>query len=105
MSDIQLFIGLMGAFRMTPTTPQQISDYKQQWMSQHPFAVELHSDYRSAGKDWCKTFLMRHQYVFKQYTNVYEDTWFFENQIDAGHFTTCIKKYFEKYAEVGVPGP
>lgn len=77
---------------MAPTTPQQIADYKQQWMSKQPFAVELHSDYRSAGKDWCKTFLMKHQYVLKQYTDVYQDTWFFENQADADDFAKSFKK-------------
>ena len=86
-------------------TPQQIVDHKQKWMSKQPHAVELHSDYRSIGKDWCKGFLMQHQYVLKQYTDVYEDTWFFENQTDADDFTSCIKRFTTTMAEAGVPGP
>lgn len=86
-------------------TPQQIADYKQKWMSNHPFAVELHSDYRSLANDWCKGLLLKQQYVLKKYTNVYEDTWFFETEQDANDFTRCIKRFSESFAESGVPGP
>jgi hypothetical protein len=86
-------------------TPQQITDYKQKWMSNCPFIVELHSDYRSRAKDWCKRVLMKQQYVLKEYTAVYEDTWFFENQKDANDFTRCIKQFSKSFAESGVPGP
>jgi hypothetical protein len=86
-------------------TPQQIADHKQQWMSQQSCAVQLHSDHRSLGKSWCKEFLMKQQYVLREYTNVYEDTWFFENQSDADNFTACIKNYCDTAAASGVPGP
>lgn len=86
-------------------TPQQITDYKKKWMSNCPFIVELHSDYRSLANDWCKGSLLKQQYVVKKYTDVYEDTWFFENEQDAKNFTRCIKQFSESFAESGVPDP
>jgi hypothetical protein len=74
-------------------TPQEIADYKQQWMSKSGYAVQVHSDYQSYGKDWCKQFLGAHQYVLRPYTDVYEDTWFFESQVDADNFALYIKAY------------
>ena len=91
--------------RTIKLTPQQITDHKQKWMSRQACVVELHSDYRSLGKSWCKEFLMKHQYVLRKNTNVYEDTWFFENQDDADNFTACIKNYCAAAAASGVPGP
>jgi len=57
-------------------TPQEIFEYKQRWMPGYP--VRLHSDLRSRGKDWCKK-LDKWEWNFKQYTNNYEDTYYFEN--------------------------
>ena len=57
-------------------TPQEICEYKQRWMPGYP--VRLHSDLRSRGKDWCKK-LDKWEWNFKQYTNNYEDTYYFEN--------------------------
>lgn len=79
--------------RASMLTPQQIADHKQQWMSEQACEIQLHSDYRSLGKSWCREFLMKHQYVLRKYTNVYEDTWFFENQSDADKLIVYIKNY------------
>ena len=74
-------------------------------MIKHLHAVELESDFRASGKYWCKTFLSENQYDFKECTSVHSDTWLFETQVDADNFNTCIKKYFNIYKTVGVPGP
>ena len=60
-------------------TPQEIADYKQQWMStgdNNP--VRLHSDLDTQGKTWCRRNLERHQWKMNTWTNVYEHTFFFE---------------------------
>jgi hypothetical protein len=63
-------------------TPAEISDYKQRWMSSgknNP--VVLHSDKRNIGKDWCKQNLYTHQWKLVEYTDVYEDTFYFEHEL------------------------
>ena len=60
-------------------TPQEIADYKQQWMStgdNNP--VRLHSDLDTQGKTWCRRNLERHQWKMNTWTDVYEHTFFFE---------------------------
>lgn len=61
-------------------TPQEIADYKQRWMSTgKAYSVTIHEDLDIRGKDWCRKNLQRHQWSFRKYTDVYEHTFFFEN--------------------------
>lgn len=67
-------------------TPQQISDYKRKWMaSGDNYPVRLHSDLRSQAKDWCKK-LDKQEWSHSTFTNVYEDTFYFENQMVSQQF-------------------
>ena len=78
-------------------TPIEIFEYKQKWMRtglNHP--VPYHSDWRSYAKDWCKIQLHQTQWVHKEYTNVYEDTMFFEFRQDAQNFSNYLKKIQNK---------
>lgn len=78
-------------------TPIQIFEHKQKWMStgnNHP--VPFHSDYRSFAKDWCKVQLHKCQYLHSQYTDVYEDTMYFEHHQDAKSFSNYLKKITQK---------
>ena len=59
-------------------TPQEIADYKQRWMSNGSHAVRVHSDLRDRCTQWCKQ-LRKEEWVTRKYTDVYEDTFFFEN--------------------------
>lgn len=60
-------------------TPAQIFDYKLQWMAENPsYNVQVHSDARRDALAWCKQNLEPYQYKQVFYTNVYEDTIFFE---------------------------
>ena len=75
-------------------TPVEISEYKQKWMrteKNHP--VRIHSDLRSRAKDFCKVQMHVCQWVHRQHTNVYEDTFFFQHIQDANSFS----KYFEEW--------
>ena len=74
-------------------TPVEISEYKQKWMSTNNYPVAIHSDLRSRAKDWCKVQLMQQQWVHKKYTNVYEDTFFFEYSQDAKQFANEFKDW------------
>mgnify|MGYP001098714183 FL=1 len=67
-------------------TPLEIAEYKQRWMSQGGYAVRLHSDLDVEGKDWCRPNLERHQWRFRPHTNVYEHTFFFEDQMISQQF-------------------
>ena len=73
--------------------PIEIFEYKQRWQRAGGYAVRLHSDLRSQGKDYCKTQLMKQQWDFSQYTDNYEDTFHFEYKQDADAFRNKFKKY------------
>jgi hypothetical protein len=75
-------------------TPQEVSDYKNGWMaSGNNNPVRLHSDLAVQGKDWCRRHLDRWQWKMDSYTNVYEHTFFFENEEDADHFAQLWPEY------------
>lgn len=74
-------------------TPIEIFEYKQRWQRAGGYAVRLHSDLRSQGKDYCKIQLMKQQWDFSQYTDNYEDTFHFEYKQDADMFRNKFKKY------------
>lgn len=74
-------------------TPIEIFEYKQRWQRAGGYAVRLHSDLRSQGKDYCKIQLMKQQWDFSQYTDNYEDTFHFEYKQDADAFRNKFKKY------------
>ena len=73
--------------------PIEIFEYKQRWQRAGGYAVRLHSDLRSQGKDYCKIQLMKQQWDFSQYTDNYEDTFHFEFKQDADAFRNKFKKY------------
>jgi len=77
-------------------TPIEISEHKQRWMSINGHPVSIHSDLRSKGKEWCKVQLMKQQWVHKQFTNVYEDTFYFEYKQDADSFRNHFKKWLTR---------
>ena len=74
-------------------TPLEIFEYKKRWQRAGGYAVRLHTDLRSQGKDFCKTQLKKPQWDFTYYTNVYEDTFYFEFKQDAVAFRNKFKKY------------
>ena len=76
-------------------TPIEIAEYKQKWMSEGGFAVTLHSDLRSEGIAWCKNWLNVIHRKHVQYTDVYEDTFFFEKE----RFAKGMLEKFPQYAK------
>jgi hypothetical protein len=73
--------------------PIEIFEYKQRWLRAGGYAVRLHSDLRSQGKEYCKIQLMKQQWDFTLYTDNYEDTFHFEYKQDADAFRNKFKKY------------
>ena len=75
-------------------TPQEITDYKIRWMSSgNNNPVRLHSDLTVKGKDWCRRHLDRWQWKMDAFTDVYENTFYFENVEDADEFAQQWPKY------------
>lgn len=72
-------------------TPIEIFEYKNRWKP--GFTVRLHSDLRSQGKDYCKQ-LAKHKWDIKEYTNNYEDTYYFEYGLDCQKFTSSFDQKF-----------
>jgi hypothetical protein len=72
-------------------TPVEIFEYKQRWKP--GYTVRLHSDLRSHGKDFCKIQMHPQQWDVKTFTNVYEDTFYFEYKQDAESFAAQWPEY------------
>jgi hypothetical protein len=75
-------------------TPLEIVDYKAQWLK-HAHVVKTHSDWDWSAKRWCKQNLKQHQWHFSKYTDVYEDTFFFETKEMKDNFEKSIEHNFE----------
>lgn len=64
---------------MTQMTPQEIHDYRMKWRYSSPnYIVTTHSDSRSDVKQWCKNHLQKQEWELVIWTDVYEDTVYFE---------------------------
>jgi len=75
-------------------TPLEISEYKQRWLSkEETYSVRLHSDLHIDGKYWCRKYLERHQWSMNTWTNVYEHTFYFEDNTQAKRFEQHWPKY------------
>jgi hypothetical protein len=59
-------------------TPQEIFDYKTKWLTNGGKPVPIHSDMEFEAKQWCKANLQPHEWGFVKYTQMYEDTFWFE---------------------------
>ena len=78
-------------------TPLEIAEHKQRWMASgnnHP--VPFHSDWRDKAKDWCKQECLQHQFKHTKWSNVYEDTMYFEYHQHAESFSNYMKKITKK---------
>ena len=74
-----------------PTTPLEIAEYKQRWMMRGGYPVSLHSDLDWKGKTWCRKNIERHQWSFSPWTDVYEHTFWFEDESNAEQFNNEVK--------------
>lgn len=75
-------------------TPQEIFDYKKRWRG-NAFDVRIHSDLRRRAQDWCKTMLEKKEWDLHAYTDVYEDTFYFEKSFNANAFATAFKEWVQ----------
>ena len=74
-------------------TPQEIFDYKLKWMP--GYTVPIHSDLRSEGVKWCKK-LDHHEWNHTKYTDVYEDSFYFESKNIGQQFEEEFYKWVRK---------
>jgi hypothetical protein len=72
-------------------TPQEIFEYKQKWMHQEHYTVEIDEDFEYEGKRWCRAHLKQHQWGFVRYTDMYSHTLCFESQDDQHKFVEFLK--------------
>ena len=61
-------------------TPQEIFDYKTQWLMNSKHFVRINEDSDFDAKRWCRENLKQHQWHFTRYTDVYEHTMQFETE-------------------------
>lgn len=74
-------------------SPQEIFEYRQRWMRYGGHPVKIHSDLRMQAKHWCKVQLFKQQWKIESFTNVYEDTFYFEHHQDANSFRSNFKEW------------
>ena len=72
-------------------TPQEITDYKQKWMSTKNYSVIFNDSMDVKAKDWCRRHLERHQWSMSAWTSQFEHTMFFEKEKDALKFASFIR--------------
>lgn len=75
-------------------TPIEIAEHRQRWMASgynHPVAI--HSDLRSQAKDFCKIQMHPQQWKHVKYSDVYEDTFYFEFHQDETQFRNKFKEW------------
>ena len=51
------------------------------------FSVAIHSDHEHEAKAWCRKNLKQHQWLMKNYSDVYEHMFWFETNKDAQDFS------------------
>ena len=73
--------------------PVEIAERKQRWMREGGHSVQIHSDLRHQALDYCKIQMFKQQWVHRKYTDVYEDTFFFEQLLDAKAFAYYFKEW------------
>ena len=62
-------------------TPLELFEYKRSWMSSGTgYTVAVPEDLDASGKSWCRANLKPHQWHFSRYTDVWEHTFYFENE-------------------------
>jgi hypothetical protein len=66
-------------------TPQDIVDYKTRWLKNAHVAT-VNEDLDIEGKTWCRKNVERHKWSFSKYTDVYEHTFYFEDDQTARDF-------------------
>tara|TARA_X000001316_G_C921635_1_gene36143 strand:- start:1559 stop:1789 length:231 start_codon:yes stop_codon:yes gene_type:complete len=74
-------------------TPIEIFEYKLKWKP--GYTVRLHSDLRREGKEYCKVQMFKQQWDLKTFTDVYEDTFYFQYCQDAKAFKNKFKEYVD----------
>ena len=74
-------------------TPVEIFEYKQKWMP--GYSVRIHSDLRTQGKTWVKQ-LDKREWNHTKWTDVYEDTFHFENANIGQQFEEEFIKFVKK---------
>jgi phage-related protein len=76
-------------------TPQEIADYKRAWLMTDSNDVRIHSDLRDQAKDWCKENLNKWEWSWNAYSNVYEDTFLFEDKFASDSFKERFKEWVD----------
>lgn len=71
-------------------TPLETFEYKLAWRKNTSFYATLDTDFEYSAKRWCRSNLEQHQWDFSKYTDMYEDTIYFETE----EFLNRFKKEF-----------
>lgn len=61
-------------------TPLEIFDYKNMWMHNGGYRVRIHSDLDLDAKIWCRRNLEQYEWLMRTYSDIYEHTFWFEDQ-------------------------
>lgn len=76
-------------------TPQEIVDYKQQWM-RNCYSIRIHKDLRSRAKDWCVERLHTYEWKFGGEVEPYVDIFYFEKQFHSQQFAQEFFSWIQK---------
>jgi hypothetical protein len=72
-------------------TPQEVFDYKTSWlMSRQYYTITAHSDLFRDCLRWCRDNVSRHKWSYSEYTDVWEHTFYFEEEQTALAFDAWL---------------
>jgi len=78
----------------TNMTPQETFEYKRGWKPR-AYQVDIHSDLDIQCKDWCRKHLERHQWSMETYTDVYQHSFYFENDLHGKQFAQEFREWIQ----------
>ena len=85
-------------------TPVEIFEYKNRWLP-NGYSITIHSDWDIYAKGWVKEKFEKHEWIWKEYTDVYRSTYHFEHlnhaksffkYLDSEH-PRCTKEFLDSW--------
>lgn len=73
-------------------TPQEITDYKRGWRLS-AYIVDLHTDLRRDGIEFCKQYVEDQRWSHKRFSDVYYDEFLFQYEEDAKRFADDFERF------------
>jgi hypothetical protein len=84
--------------KLPPTTPQEIFEYKREWLNQTAYEVQVDMDSDVWGKDWCRRNVERIDWTFDKHTRPDDShTFSFKEETVAEEFLSAYREHNPRF--------